>query len=178
MRIIAAAFAAFLVACSSLAHAADDIVLTPQRVSEHVWFFQGATGVASAANKGFMSNAGFVVTPDGVVAFDALGTPALGRAMVTAIAAVTRAPVRRVVVSHYRADHTFDVTATAMGRSFNAKGTWKIDDKGQLCRTYETAPPGMPNPLCIPAEPHKIGDSWSVTFNGRARTMTLKAGVE
>ncbi|HVE05360.1 MAG TPA: hypothetical protein VNB30_15005 [Rhizomicrobium sp.] len=80
--------------------------------------------------------------------------------------------------THYRADHTFDVTATAMGRSFNAKGTWKIDDKGQLCRTYETAPPGMPNPLCIPAEPHKIGDSWSVTFNGRARTMTLKAGVE
>jgi len=111
VRIIAAAFAAFLVACSSLAHAADDIVLTPQRVSEHVWFFQGATGVASAANKGFMSNAGFVVTPDGVVAFDALGTPALGRAMVTAIAAVTRAPVRRVVVSHYHADHIYGLQA-------------------------------------------------------------------
>ena len=46
--------------------------------------------------------------------------------------------------THYRADHTFDLTATAMGQSFNGKGTWAIDDKGQLCRTYETPPPGMP----------------------------------
>ncbi|HTP77040.1 MAG TPA: hypothetical protein VMJ73_08660 [Rhizomicrobium sp.] len=79
---------------------------------------------------------------------------------------------------HYRADHTFDLSATAMGQSFNSKGTWKIDDKGQLCRTYETAPPGMPNPLCIPAEAHKPGDSWTVTVNGQTRNMTLKAGVE
>jgi glyoxylase-like metal-dependent hydrolase (beta-lactamase superfamily II) len=111
VEIFTVSVVAVLAACSSLAHAADDIVLTPQRVSEHVWFFQGATGVASAANKGFMSNAGFVVTPDGVVAFDALGTPALGRAMVTAIAAVTRAPVRRVVVSHYHADHIYGLQA-------------------------------------------------------------------
>ena len=62
--------------------------------------------------------------------------------------------------THYRADHTFDLTASAMGQTFNAKGTWKIDDKGQLCRMYETAPPRMPNPLCIPAEPHKPGDIW------------------
>ena len=41
--------------------------------------------MASTANKGFMSNAGFVVTGDGVVVFDALGTPALGRAMIAAI---------------------------------------------------------------------------------------------
>ncbi|MEO8305324.1 MAG: MBL fold metallo-hydrolase [Betaproteobacteria bacterium] len=87
--------------------AADDIVLTPTRVSEHVWFFQGASGPASTANKGFMSNAGFVVTGDGVVVFDALGTPALGRAMIVAIGKVTKAPIRRVVVSHYHADHVY-----------------------------------------------------------------------
>jgi glyoxylase-like metal-dependent hydrolase (beta-lactamase superfamily II) len=89
------------------ARAADDIVLTPKRVSEHVWFFQGASGAASTANKGFMSNAGFVVTGDGVVVFDALGTPALGRAMIAAIDAVTKAPIRRVIVSHYHADHIY-----------------------------------------------------------------------
>jgi glyoxylase-like metal-dependent hydrolase (beta-lactamase superfamily II) len=100
-----------VLAAAPLAHPADDIVLTPQRVSEHVWFFQGATGVASAANKGFMSNAGFVVTNDGVVVFDALGTPALGRAMVAAIAAVSRAPIRRVIVSHYHADHIYGLQA-------------------------------------------------------------------
>ena len=59
--------------------ARDAIALDPgQRVSEHGWFFQGEPGMASAANRGFMSNAGFVVTRDGVVVFDALGTPVLG----------------------------------------------------------------------------------------------------
>jgi hypothetical protein len=80
--------------------------------------------------------------------------------------------------THYRADHTFDLTASAMGQSFNSKGTWKIDDKGQLCRTYDTAPPGMPNPLCIPVEPHKPGDNWTVSVNGQTRNMTLKPGIQ
>ena len=80
--------------------------------------------------------------------------------------------------THYRADHTFDVSATAMGQSFNGKGTWAIDDKGQLCRTYETPPPGMPNPLCIPAEAHKVGDSWTVSINGQTRNMSMKAGIQ
>src|SRR5690348_18278682 len=39
--------------------------------------------------------------------------------------------------THYRADHTFDVTATAMGRSFNAKGTWRSEERrvGKECRS-------------------------------------------
>ncbi len=107
LRIVATALVVAVFAASAPARAADDIVLTPRRVSEHAWFFQGASGAASIANKGFMSNAGFVVTGDGVVVFDALGTPALGRAMIAAIGAVTRAPIRRVIVSHYHADHIY-----------------------------------------------------------------------
>jgi len=82
--------------------------------------------------------------------------------------------------SHYRADHTFDVTAHAMGMDYKFTGTWKFDDKGQLCRTYaEPAPPGLPsNPFCMPWEAHKVGDSWSVTMNGSTRNLTLKAGVQ
>jgi glyoxylase-like metal-dependent hydrolase (beta-lactamase superfamily II) len=87
--------------------ARDAIVLTPQRVSEHGWFFQGEAGMASAANRGFMSNAGFVVTREGVVVFDALGTPVLGQALVAAIRKVTSQPIRRVIVSHYHADHVY-----------------------------------------------------------------------
>ncbi len=86
---------------------AQEITLEPQRLSTHCWFFQGEAGMASLANKGFMSNAGFIVTADGVVVFDALGTPALGRAMIAAIAKVTPQPIRRVVVSHYHADHIY-----------------------------------------------------------------------
>ena len=86
---------------------AQEIALEPHRLSEHCWFFQGDPGMASLANKGFMSNAGFVTTNDGVVVFDALGTPALGRAMIAAIRKVTTQPVKRVVVSHYHADHIY-----------------------------------------------------------------------
>lgn len=86
-------------------------VLAPVKVSGHAWFFHGQPGVADGDNKGFMSNAGFVVTRNGVVVFDSLGTPALGEAMVKAIRTVTRQPIRRVIVSHYHADHFYGLQA-------------------------------------------------------------------
>ena len=55
--------------------------LEPLQAAPGIWYFRGAAGMADAANRGFMSNAGFVVTGDGVVAFDALGTPRLGAAL-------------------------------------------------------------------------------------------------
>ncbi len=42
-----------------------------------------------------------------MLVFDALGTPALARAMLAAIARVTDQPIRRVVLSHYHADHVY-----------------------------------------------------------------------
>ena len=80
--------------------------------------------------------------------------------------------------THYRADHTFDLTASAMGTDYKFSGTWKIDEKGQLCRTYVgDAPPNTPNPLCTPIEAHKVGDSWTVTMGASTRTVTLKPGI-
>src|SRR5947207_2971612 len=105
------AFLCFVFFCLRGAHAAEDIVLQSQRVSEHTYVFQGESGAASSANKGYMSNAGFVVTNDGVVVFDALGTPALGHAMAQAIARVTKQTIKRVVVSHYHADHFYGLQA-------------------------------------------------------------------
>ncbi|WP_193164919.1 MBL fold metallo-hydrolase [Microbulbifer hainanensis] len=63
--------------------------------------------MASAANKGFMSNSGFVITDAGVVVYDALATPALARGMLEAIASFTDLPVTHVIVSHYHADHIY-----------------------------------------------------------------------
>ncbi|MFA5521114.1 MAG: MBL fold metallo-hydrolase [Castellaniella sp.] len=95
----------------SAASARDAIVLEPVQLGPHSYYFAGETGMASHENKGFMSNAGFVVTPGGVVAFDTLGTPALGQAMLDAIAAVTDQPVRLVIISHYHADHIYGLQA-------------------------------------------------------------------
>ncbi|MEJ0042558.1 MAG: hypothetical protein WDM81_10225 [Rhizomicrobium sp.] len=64
-----------------------------------------------------------------------------------------------------------------MGQSFASKGTWEIKD-GQVCRTYDPPPPGISNPLCVPADPHKIGDTWTVTVNGQTRNVSLAAGIQ
>ena len=90
---------------------AAEIELTPIKLSEHAWYFHGESGMASAANKGYMSNAGFVVTSDEVVVFDALGSPPLGEAMIAAIARITPLPIKLVVVSHYHADHFYGLQA-------------------------------------------------------------------
>jgi hypothetical protein len=83
-----------------------------------------------------------------------------------------------VVRVHYRADHTLDVAGTRAGQAFSSKGTWKID-KGQICRTYETPPPGVPNPFCSPAASHKVGDTWSMpAAGGGTNEAKLVAGAQ
>ncbi|MBV9043621.1 MAG: hypothetical protein JO167_06270 [Alphaproteobacteria bacterium] len=79
--------------------------------------------------------------------------------------------------THYKADHTFDVALSSPMGSFTGKGTWKIDG-ANLCRTYEQPPPGLPNPFCIPAEAHKPGDKWTVTYGGQSRDVTMVEGIK
>lgn len=83
------------------------LALEPIRVSDSVYFIRGEAGIPSAANRGHTSNAGFVITREGVVIFDALGTPVLGKEFLEAIRKLTQAPIRRVIVSHYHADHFY-----------------------------------------------------------------------
>jgi glyoxylase-like metal-dependent hydrolase (beta-lactamase superfamily II) len=79
----------------------------PQQVSPSAWFVQGEAALGSPANRNFISNAGFVVTPAGVVVIDALGSPALARELLERIARITPQPVTHVVVTHYHADHVY-----------------------------------------------------------------------
>lgn len=87
------------------------VPMRAEKVGAHSWYVPGLPGAASRANQGFMSNAGFVVTREGVVVFDTLGTPALARKMIGEIRKVTRQPIRRVIVSHWHADHYYGVQA-------------------------------------------------------------------
>jgi glyoxylase-like metal-dependent hydrolase (beta-lactamase superfamily II) len=110
----AGAVALVLAACTLPAVAAPPPVTIPVKAvkaAPHSWFVEGLRGVPSKENQGFSSNAGFVVTPAGVVVFDALGTPPLGDALLREIRRITRQPVRRVVVSHYHADHYYGLQA-------------------------------------------------------------------
>lgn len=85
---------------------ATDVAMELKKVSEHVYYVQGQAGVATD-NEGFISNAGFVVTDEGVVVFDALGTPSLANLLLTKIRSVTDKKIIKVIVSHYHADHIY-----------------------------------------------------------------------
>ena len=71
----------------------------------------------------------------------------------------------------YSADHSFVMKVPSFGVEF--KGKWAINN-GQLCRTFDSPPPGVTNPLCTPIAAHKVGDTWTMGD----RTVTLIKGVQ
>jgi glyoxylase-like metal-dependent hydrolase (beta-lactamase superfamily II) len=106
-KLMAGAGAALLVATTAAAQATAARQVVAQQVSRSAWFVQGDAALGTAANRNFISNAGFVVTSAGVVVVDALGSPQLARELLDQIAKVTTKPVTHVVVTHYHADHIY-----------------------------------------------------------------------
>jgi glyoxylase-like metal-dependent hydrolase (beta-lactamase superfamily II) len=76
-----------------------------------IYYSTGNPGVPGKDNEGNTSNAGFVVTSEGVAVFDALGTPSLGWALLRQIRKVTDKKIRYVIASHYHADHIYGLQA-------------------------------------------------------------------
>lgn len=81
--------------------------MVPREVAPGCWYVEGLSALGSPANQNFISNAGFVVTPAGVVVIDALGSPALARRLLAEIAKITPQKVTHVVLTHYHADHVY-----------------------------------------------------------------------
>ena len=95
------------IACAQAAKTGDIIALKPIQVAPHTYFVQGFAEMGSGTNQNFISNAGFVVTPGGVVVVDALGSPILAQKLITEIKKVTNQKVVALIVSHYHADHVY-----------------------------------------------------------------------
>ncbi|VAW60894.1 hypothetical protein MNBD_GAMMA11-2803 [hydrothermal vent metagenome] len=97
---------------SSLAVNADtkyapvSIDMELKKVSEHVYYVQGKAGVATD-NEGFISNASAVITPEGIVVIDALGTPSLAHHFLQLLKTLSLKPVVKVIMTHYHADHLY-----------------------------------------------------------------------
>jgi glyoxylase-like metal-dependent hydrolase (beta-lactamase superfamily II) len=146
--------------------------LEPVRLSPSAWFVRGDSGLPSSENRGFNSNAGFVVTSEGVVVFDALGTPALGAELLAEIRRHTAAPVRRVIVSHYHADHFYGLAP------FKAAGAevWAHRDaqaylasaapKERLAERSRTLAPWVPADLAFVAADRWIDKEEAFTLGG------------
>ncbi len=163
------------------APAAVSVDLAPQRVSDRVWYVQGDSGMVSLQNEGFNSNAGFVVTDEGVVVFDALGTPALGAVLLERIREVTKQPVRRVVVSHYHSDHFYglqafkdagaEVWAQRAVRDYLATGA----DEERLAERRQSLAPWVTDEARIVAPDHYV-DGETVFRLGGLTFRLLPAG--
>lgn len=77
-----------------------------QKVSEHVYFVQGATGIATD-NQGFISNATVIISSKGITIIDALGSPSLAEQLMSEVRKISDLPVIRVIATHYHADHIY-----------------------------------------------------------------------
>lgn len=88
-------------------HASDDLILKPIQVAPHTYFVQGYPEMGSSKNQNFISNAGFVITPKGVVVVDALGSPVLAKKLIAEIKKITPQKIVAVIVTHYHADHVY-----------------------------------------------------------------------
>jgi len=115
---------AFAVGAAMAQAPSQSPAMTPQQVSPSAWFVQGVSALGSPANQNFISNAGFVVTPAGVVVIDALGSPALAQKLLAEIRKITPQPVTHVILTHYHADHIYGLQV------FKAAGAKVIAHKG------------------------------------------------
>ena len=111
-------------------------------------------------NEGNTSNAGFVVTSEGVVVFDALGTPSLGWALLQEIRKITDRKIRYVVASHYHADHIYGLQAfrdrteaiiVAQERSGEYKDNEETADEERVSASISGAPRCFRGSTAIPA---------------------------
>jgi glyoxylase-like metal-dependent hydrolase (beta-lactamase superfamily II) len=126
-----AAFASLAFTLPAAAQAAPPRAL---QVAPDTYMVQGLSALGSSANRNFISNAAFVVTPEGVLVVDALGSPALALELLAEIRRITPAPVRYVVVTHYHADHIYGLQA------FKEAGATIIAQRdGQLYLNSDTA---------------------------------------
>jgi len=93
------------------ADAPDDRPLPCYRIGKSTYLLFGNIAQVDVENRGWNGNAGFIVTGEGVIVIDTLGTPRLGRRLLATIAAVTDQPVRYVIITHNHPDHAYGAAA-------------------------------------------------------------------
>ncbi len=101
----------FFFVSNAYSQSSETITLTPKQITSSVWYVEGVTALGSVENKNFISNAAFIVGPNGIVVIDALGSPALAEALITAIGKISLKKINTVIVTHYHADHIYGLQA-------------------------------------------------------------------
>lgn len=87
-------------------YAPATVEMTLKQVSQHVYYVEGKAGIATD-NQGFISNAAAVITSEGIVLIDSLGSPSLAQLFLEKLKAISPLPVVKVITTHYHADHIY-----------------------------------------------------------------------
>ncbi len=98
-----------------------------RKIADNVYGVFGVYEQVSYENRGFISNAYFVVTDDGVLVVDTLTTYKLGKELVEAIKNVTDKAVRFTVVTHYHTDHFYGAGALKETGAVVIAHRWALD---------------------------------------------------
>jgi len=88
-----------------------DAPLPVFKIAPDTWMFFGNIAEIDQYNRGWNGNAGFIVTPAGVVVIDSLGTPKLGQRIIATIRSVTDKPIRYLIITHNHPDHSYGAIA-------------------------------------------------------------------
>jgi len=129
MKILTLLLTLLIFSAQAEEYEAVSVEVKVQKLTGDSYYIPGLSGAATEY-EGFISNAGFVVTNEGVVVFDALGTPSLAHAMLSEIRKITNQPIKIAVMSHYHADHLYglQVFKDEGAQVWAPKGTWDYLD--------------------------------------------------
>lgn len=103
------------------------------RLTDNTYFLFGNISTLNENNRGFNANAGFIVTAQGVIVIDTLGTPKLGQRLISTIRCVTDQPIRYLVVTHNHPDHAYGASAFS-----DIKGITVIAHSGTVDYNHST----------------------------------------
>lgn len=90
---------------------ADSKPLPFYRIGADTYLLYANISELNGNNRGFNGNAGFVVTRDGIVVIDSLGTPKLGKRLIATIRKVSKLPIRYLILTHNHPDHSYGAVA-------------------------------------------------------------------
>lgn len=90
---------------------ADSKPLPYYKIAPDTYFLYANIAEVDDKNRGFNGNAGFVVTSEGIVVIDSLGTPRLGKRLIATVRKVSKLPIKYLILTHNHPDHSYGAIA-------------------------------------------------------------------
>ncbi|MFL5332183.1 MAG: quinoprotein relay system zinc metallohydrolase 2 [Geminicoccaceae bacterium] len=168
-------FALACACCAPRALAATSGVLETTEVAPGLHFRRGADADAASGNADAIANTGFIVGREAVAVIDPGGSLVDGQSLLATVRAVTKLPVRYVILSHVHPDHVFGAGAFLPERPVvvgHARLPASLAQRGEYYQTRldEVLGPGSAGPVVAPTQ--LVQDRTELDLGGRVLELT------